>query len=170
MHLITSKKERIRFLKFSIVGLSGTAVDFGMMNLLSLAFGVPLVWAQALSFSTAVLNNFLWNRQWTFPEARNKGAQTQLIQFVLINVIGIIIRTPLISWLDHLILNLLSKTDFYLPLENFVLSQNLALAISIIIIFFWNFFANRYWTFNNVSSDDRPVLKNEQRDIDKKNK
>jgi putative flippase GtrA len=37
-----------------------------------------------------------------------------------------------------------------LPLKNMVISQNLALGISIIIVSFWNFFANRYWTYRNV--------------------
>lgn len=158
MSLITSKRERIRFFKFSIVGVTGTIVDFGIMNLLSLVFGMPLVWSQALSFSTAVINNFLWNRLWTFPESKTKGAQKQLVQFVIINIIGILIRTPIISWLDRILLNLLNSININLPVENYVLSQNLALAISITIVFFWNFFSNRYWTFNNIPSDDRTKI------------
>jgi len=155
MSLIRNKQERIRFLRFSFVGITGAIVDFGVMNLLRLVFTMPLVWAQAISFVCAVINNFLWNRYWTYPESRTKSAPKQLIQFFIINIIGIIIRTPSVTWLDKKIFNLLSKTTISLPFENFVISQNLALAISIFIIIFWNFFANRYWTYSNVPSESK---------------
>jgi putative flippase GtrA len=150
MSLIADKKERIRFLKFSFVGITGTFVDFGVMNLMSLVFHLPLLWAQAISFTIAVVNNFLWNRYWTYPDSRSKRAPQQLIQFVLINLVGILVRTPLISWLNNIILNALNNAAIRLPVKDFVISQNAALAVSILIILFWNFFANRYWTYGDV--------------------
>ena len=153
MSLITNKEERIRFLKFAVVGLTGTFVDFGILNLLRWLFNMPLVWAQAISFVCAVINNFLWNRYWTYPESRSKGASKQLIQFFIISIVGILIRTPLIPWLDQVILTYLENNQITLPLANTVVSQNLALAISIIIILFWNFFANRYWTYGNIPTE-----------------
>jgi len=143
MNILNCRKERQRFLKFTFVGLTGTIVDFGLLNLLRIVFKLPLVWAQGISFTVAVINNFLWNRFWTYPESRDKGASWQLMQFFIINIIGITIRTPLISWLDGLILN--------------VISQNLALAVSISIIMLWNYFANRYWTFKNIPSGDEEL-------------
>ena len=150
MSLIADKKERIRFLKFSFVGITGTIVDFGVMNLMSLVFHLPLLWAQAISFTIAVVNNFLWNRYWTYPDSRSKRAPQQLIQFVLINLVGILVRTPLISWLNNIILHALNSAAIRLPVKDFVISQNAALAVSIFIILFWNFFANRYWTYGDV--------------------
>ena len=152
MSLITNKQERIRFLKFAMVGVTGTVVDFGILNLLRMLFDIPLVWAQAISFTCAVINNFLWNRYWTYPESRSKGAPKQLFQFLIISIVGILIRTPLIPWLDGVIFSFLENKDIPLPLSNGIISQNLALASSIIIITFWNFFANRYWTYGNVLS------------------
>lgn len=150
MSVFTNHQERIRFLKFSFVGITGTIVDFGVLNLARLAFGIPLVWSQGISFTCAVINNFLWNRYWTYPESRSKDAPQQLAQFVVINIIGILIRTPLISWFDQQILNLLADINLNLPVKDLVISQNLALALSIFIVTFWNFFANRYWTYGNV--------------------
>jgi len=167
MSVVTNKTERIRFIKFAFVGLTGTVVDFGILNLLRLVFNVPLVWAQAISFVCAVINNFLWNRFWTYPESRSKGAPKQLIQFFLISMVGILIRTPLIPWLDKVIFSFLENNQITLPLSSNVISQNLALAVSIMIITFWNFFANRYWTYSNVptrtelsqTSDNKPSFK-----------
>jgi len=150
MSLIKHKQERIRFLRFLVVGVTGAIVDFGVLNLLRLVFNFPLVWAQGISFICAVVNNFLWNRFWTYPESRTENVTKQLIQFFIINTIGIIIRTPLITWFDKLILSSLSRVSIELLLEPYVISQNLALAFSIFIVIFWNFFANRYWTYRNV--------------------
>ena len=30
------------------------------------------------------------------------------------------------------------------------LGENAALAVSVVVVMFWNFFANRYWTYNDV--------------------
>ncbi len=151
MRSLGRKQELTRFLKFSMVGVTGTIVDFGVMNLVNIAFGVPLLWAQGISFTVAVINNFLWNRYWTYPDSRSKKAPKQLLQFFLISSVGLIIRTPLISWLNREILGLLETATLQLPLEDFVISQNLSLAASILIILFWNFFANRLWTYNDVA-------------------
>ena len=156
MSVFTNHQERIRFLKFSFVGITGTVVDFGVLNLARLVFGIPLVWSQGISFTFAVINNFLWNRYWTYPESRSKDAPRQLAQFIVINIIGILIRTPLIPWLDQQIINLLADMNLNLPIKDLVISQNLALALSIIIVAFWNFFGNRYWTYGNVPVKERP--------------
>ncbi|HOE70382.1 MAG TPA: GtrA family protein [Brevefilum sp.] len=150
MQLISNKQERIRFLKFSFVGVTGTIVDFGIMNLANLVFHLPLVWAQAISFFAGVINNFLWNRYWTYPESRSQNVKRQLAKFFLINIVGILVRTPLISWLNILILRLLERVDITLSVEIFILSQNLALTISIAVVLFWNFFANRLWTYRDI--------------------
>ena len=153
MSLLRSKIERTRFFKFLLVGITGTIVDFGILNLFRIVFHFPLIWSQAISFFCAVINNFLWNRYWTYPDSHDKRIHHQLVQFFIINIIGILIRTPLITWLDRVILTILNRVDLNFPIENYVLSQNIALTISIVIILFWNFFANRYWTYNNVPSE-----------------
>lgn len=157
MSLFTSQLERKRFLKFAFVGVTGTVVDFGVMNLMRLAFGVPLIWSQAISFTIAVINNFIWNRYWTYPDSRSKAPYRQLIQFILINLIGITVRTPLVTWFDRIILRLLDKRNLSIGLENYVISQNLALAGAIAIILLWNFFANRYWTYSDVPKSDPAI-------------
>lgn len=163
MNLINNKKERSRFLKFAVVGVTGAIVDFGILNLLRLVFDMPLISAQAISFVCAVINNFVWNRYWTYPDSRSKPISKQLLQFFIINTIGILIRTPLITWMDQRIFSLLKQTAVDFPFSNMVISQNLALAFAIIIILLWNFFANRYWTYNDISGEsENKALENDQ--------
>jgi putative flippase GtrA len=144
--------ERTRFFRFAIVGTIGAVVDFLTFNLLSGIFGVDDVWASVFSFTTAVLSNFTWNRYWTYPDSRSKPVTRQLLAFSVVNVVGLGIRTPLFAGLSHLLEKLFSLIPF-LPLSIFTpkfLANNGALATAILVVMLWNFFVNRYWTFNDV--------------------
>ncbi len=149
--ILTNKKERNRFFRFAIVGIIGAVIDFGILNLLNQAFHIEVLIAQAVSFSTAVVSNFTWNRLWTYPESRSKAVGTQLVQFAVVSIIGLGLRTLIFSSLDNAMISLSQRifpTNFFLKPE--VIGHNVSLAIVIIIILFWNFFINRFWTYNDV--------------------
>lgn len=151
MIIIKDKKERSRFLKFGLVGIIGAVIDFGIFNLLTSLTPIPALIASALSFIAAVISNFLWNRFWTYPDSRQKKFRNQLSQFVVVSVIGLVIRvilfTPIENVLFNFTLRIINSSFFLTP--KFI-GHNLTLAILIIIVMFWNFFANRYWTYNDV--------------------
>ena len=150
--LLRNDRERERFLRFAVVGIIGGGVDFGTFNLLTTAFDVPAVWASVLSFSAAIVSNFTWNRYWTYPDSRSKSFSQQLTQFSVISIIGLAIRTPLFAILESPLRNLFAS--FALPEIGFIdatfLGHNIALAIAVITVMFWNFFVNRYWTYSDV--------------------
>jgi len=152
--VLTKKIEQKRFVKFLIVGVISTFVDFGFMNLFTLLFNIPLIIAQALSFLIAVLESFLLNRYWIYPDSRSKSPYNQLLQFMLINLVGIGVRTLLIPIFYRVINSVLSKSpiEVIFRLKD-VISQNISLAIVVGIVLLWNFFANRYWTYSDFSSD-----------------
>ena len=144
-------RERTRFLKFAVVGAIGAVVDFGIANLLVYAFHVPLVVAGTISFICAIISNFIWNRVWTYPDSRSKSPWVQFVQFVVINVIGLGIRVPILKFGEPLLWQLFESLPFQIPVftPDF-LAKNVTLAISVIVVMFWNFFVNRYWTYNDV--------------------
>ncbi len=150
--IITNARERTRFARFAVVGVIGAVVDFGVLNLLIHFLQTPLVLAGTISFFAAILNNFTWNRFWTYPDSRSKRLPAQLVQFSLVSVIGIAIRIPILALLKPVI------EAFLLQIAPSVLNaptaarlaDNLTLAVAVIIVMFWNFFANRYWTYNDV--------------------
>jgi len=152
--IFTKKSEQKRFVKFLIVGVISSFVDFGFMNLFTLLFNIPLIIAQGLSFLIAVLESFMLNRFWIYPDSRSKSQYNQFMQFFLINLVGIGIRTLLIPVFYRLINSILSNSsiELFSRLKN-VISQNASLAIVVGIVLLWNFFANRYWTYSDVSSD-----------------
>jgi putative flippase GtrA len=151
MTIIYNPKERIRFLRFLAVGTVGAVVDFGIENLLHRFFSVPYVWAGSISFICAILSNFFWNRYWTYPDSRSKPIFSQLIQFFIVNVSGLIIRIPILRFLEPVITKLfINISPVYLFLPPDAMGENLTLAIAVFIVLFWNFFVNRYWTYSDV--------------------
>jgi putative flippase GtrA len=150
--ILTNPRERSRFLKFAVVGTIGAVIDFGLFNLLVSFTIIPPLAAQAISFTAAVSSNFLWNRFWTYPDSRSKPVVRQLQQFFLINIVGLAIRTPLFGWLERLLVDLsTSKHISYGILTPTVIGHNISLAFAVGVVLLWNFFANRFWTYNDVS-------------------
>jgi putative flippase GtrA len=149
--LLTNSRERSRFIRFAIVGVIGAVVDFGTMNLLSHIFAMSLVWAGTISFIAAIISNFTWNRYWTYPDSRSKPIVQQLIMFAIVSIIGLLIRVPTLALLEPPMERLFASLPVQLPYfpPNFY-ADNLTLAIAVIIVMFWNFFINRYWTYNDV--------------------
>jgi putative flippase GtrA len=155
--VVARPREVQRFLKFAAVGALGAMVDFALLNLmkslfeaLGLGMGwritidphqVQLVAANTISFSAAVLSNFTWNRLWTFPESRGRPLGSQLAQFAVVNILGWGINTLLLLFMDqHVFQHFVSAR----------LSYNLAKAVAIGVVLFWNFGINRIWTYRGI--------------------
>ncbi len=165
-------KEVERFLKFAVVGFIGAAVDFGIVIVLQATLlppadktGVRLPEnvriATSIAFFAAVISNFLWNRFWTYPDSRSRSLRRQLFLFTFISFVGWLGRTIWISASYHSIGE--SMMPAVLPLIHVLrpvyipsltaddkLGTMTAQLIGVIVVMFWNFFVNRYWTYNDV--------------------
>lgn len=150
MKILNDRREQKRFAKFAVVGTIGAGVDFVVFNLVAFLFGLPEVYSQAVSFLAAVTSNFILNRHWTFPDSRSKKVSIQVGQYALVNFIGLLIRTPMFTFLSSLLVRMLAGLQIPFGLEAEWLAHNLALAGAIGVVLFWNFFVNRYWTYADV--------------------
>jgi len=137
-----SSKEFQRFTRFLMVGTVGTFLDFSLLTLLKL-LGFPTLLANSLSFSVGVINNFTWNRLWTFADAKGADWRRQLVQFLVVSLAGLVLNNTIVLLLENPFGTLLGQPDYgYLP----------AKVIATGVVVFWNYFANRYWTFNSKKS------------------
>ncbi len=137
--VVSRRREVDRFVKFGLVGISGTLVDLGVLNLLILAGGLAKFWANTCSFTLAALSNFVWNRLWTFPESRQRPVGQQLGQFFAVSVGGYIINQALFLSLDRWIFGGWGT-----------LGYNVAKMCAIVVVLFWNFGINRVWTYRGL--------------------
>lgn len=163
MDSLDIRREMSRFLKFAVVGTLGAIIDFGTFNLLQSALGVSYLLSGAISFSAAVSSNFIWNRFWTYPDSRSKRISLQVGQFFLVNAVGLAIRIPVLAVAERpmigaaeALLGLSSSPAPWFPasfppLDAAVAGRNLALALTVVIVLFWNFGVNRIWTYSDVS-------------------
>ncbi len=152
--ILNDPKERTRFLKFAIVGAIGALIDFGVMNLLSHGiFQLDLVYAGTISFICAVISNFTWNRYWTYPESRSRPLLNQLGMFFAVNAAGVLIRVPILHFFEPLLLQVVENSLNTPHLTAEFVAKNFTLATAIGIVMMWNYFINRYWTYNDVDEE-----------------
>jgi putative flippase GtrA len=159
-------KEMERFLKFAVVGTIGAAIDSFTFNFLRvqpwldpisirLLTGAVVnreVIAGTAAFLLAVISNFIWNRYWTYPDSRSKSLISQLITFFGINLVGLFIRALILQYASQPLGTLASSLVPTLSAKALAtIGANAAWAIAVILVMFWNFFVNRYWTYNDVS-------------------
>ena len=125
-----------QFGKFGIVGASSTIIDFGVFNLLNAHILLPVWLAHACSFSISVCNSYYWNSRWTFKGRRTRNAVHEFHLFLLISLVGLLLS-------EAIILNALR----FLPAPHTLLQKNGAKVLATVFVMFWNFLANRRWTF-----------------------
>ncbi len=127
-----------RMLRFMTVGASGTLLDFAVLALLKEVFLLPTMIANVASFCAGLLNNFTWNRLWTFADARNDDMLHQFAKFAAVSVVGLLVNTLVVLLLEAPFNTFMGGSGGYLP----------AKIIATGVVFVWNFTANRTWTFN----------------------
>jgi putative flippase GtrA len=158
-------KDAIRFAKFFAVGIIGAIIDFTTystlnnlkvfdavnINLFGMFTITGLGVAGTCGFLLAIISNFFWNRYWVYPDSRSKSVIGQIMTFFIVSVAGILIRLPIVELLtfplerlEHVVLPALTRgtVQFF--------GETSSWALSVIAVMFWNFFVNRYWTFNDV--------------------
>lgn len=154
-------KEVERFLRFAIVGSIGAVIDFTTLNVLQSTILPPsgpnetlyVRLATGTAFTLAVINNFIWNRYWTYPDSRSRPIMLQIAQFFVVNATAIVFRLILVGLiyapLGELIQTILGQDGWDEETVNQA-GTNAGQAIASGMAAFWNFFVNRYWTYSDV--------------------
>lgn len=129
-----SRKTLILAIKYALVGASSTIIDVGVLTLLVELGHLHLLVAAVLSFCIAVANGFFWNKKWTFQNTSTHLTR-QYIKFALTALVGLGLNLLLLSFLVYF----------------FHLWYVLAKMITTVIVFFWNFTSNKFWTFRSYT-------------------
>ncbi len=120
----------IKFLKFGIVGLLGTAVDFLFTWICKEKFKWNKFLSNTIGFTIAASTNYILNRVWTF-ESNSTEVGREYLSFFGISIVGLVLNNLFIYLFNEKL-----KLNFYL-----------SKAISISIVALWNFIANYLYTF-----------------------
>lgn len=90
-------KINIQFMKFSIIGLLNTCIDYAIFLLLVYVFNLDLIISNVISYSIAVINSYFFNIFWTF---KTKNSFTNFYRFIMLNTSGLILSSIIIILLE----------------------------------------------------------------------
>lgn len=133
------------FIKFAVVGFTGTLVDFAFYKLFINGFGILPATAKGFSAEMGVINNFTWNNFWTFKYRKtNTNMFQKFVIYNLVSVGGIIIGVLIVKLLFNMFgngfINVLGKP---IALNNFYFFATIP------PVMIWNFIVNHLVTWRN---------------------
>ena len=133
------------FVKFAIVGVVSTVIDMILLKIVN-TIGWPYWLALAIGFGAGTINGYFMNSRWTFKYDTSGKESIKFTQFVIVSFVGFclteLIGNIYIGYFGH-DLSALGLT---------IGPKMVGKIIAVIIVLFWNYFANKHWTFRKQSN------------------
>lgn len=86
-------KPFIRFGRFTVIGFTNAAVDFGVLylfiGLTGLASGIAYSVFKTISFTAGVTHSYFWNKYWSFEAGSSGGGSSEVLRFLVVALISI---------------------------------------------------------------------------------
>lgn len=135
MKILENKSLR-QFIKFGIVGASGTLVDWVFYFALTRWGHLFYLVAKTISFVVAAINNYIWNRVWTF-KSTEKNITKQFLKFFIVSAIGLGFNLLIMKFV----------------VERLKWSDLIGLVLATAVVMIWNFLVNKFWTFRDEDTN-----------------
>jgi len=149
-HPLTAWVFKKRFMKFGTVGASGVVVNLAVLYVCQeflftaiQSHDMRLNVSLAVAIFFATMNNFHWNRYWTWADRHHRPDKHIVLhfgQYALACWVGIVVQV---------ILTKLFTLYFYYLIAN---------ASAIVIASLFNFLVNNFWTFRSHKPVDEIAL------------
>ena len=121
--------ELINIIKFSIVGVSNTLLNFVIFILLN-NIGINYILASIIAYSISIINSYFWNSRLVF-KYDNKNKKSILIKFIILNLIGLSINAVLMATLVGVL----------------AIKKIVAMFIVSLLVMCINYILNKIWVF-----------------------
>lgn len=79
-----------KFIRFCLVGLLNTAVDFGLFTLLTAVLNLSVYPSTFISQTAAIINSYFFNRKFTFKR-QGYFKSSEFVRFAALNVVVLLI-------------------------------------------------------------------------------
>lgn len=126
--LIARDKHARQFVKFVLVGLLTTAINFAVYAVL-VFLGVHYLAAAVFAFAVATLNSYTWNRIWTFRAGAHQNRR--FAKFTTVQLVGLSVNLAVLALL----------------VEHFGIGALVAQLLANGCVVVTNFAGNKLWTF-----------------------
>jgi putative flippase GtrA len=137
--------EKVRFVA---AGITNTALDFLLLNLLLFVFMLPTLVANALSVSVCILMSYFLNHYFVFKQQQPIRLKNLGVFFCITGFSSIVLQSLVISlftYITHAVLNHLIIINILNSHER--LEINLAKAVAIGVGMAWNFLLYKHLVF-----------------------
>lgn len=124
------RKDFVQLVKFGLVGIANTLIDFGIFVLLHGYLQVFYALAQVVSYSCGMVNSYFLNKFWTF-QSRKAIQLSEVVKFVVVNILSLGVSLVL--------LYLVRGRGNWGVVESKILATSGSLLV--------NFVGNKFWVF-----------------------
>lgn len=121
-----------QFLKFGVVGVVATLIDYGLLMVLSQVVGWDPVASSAISFSVSLVFNYLASMRYVFERKEDLSRRREFLIFAVLSLIGLALNA-LIMW---------AGTRAF---GDGALSVTVTKAVATAIVMVWNFASRKRW-------------------------
>ncbi|MCE5189544.1 MAG: GtrA family protein [Eubacteriales bacterium] len=146
-HNNETKKTIWQIVKFAIVGVLNTLVDFAVFQALNLLLGWVYL-AQVIGYTCGIVNSYLWNSNWTFREQRTRSFR-EIALFVVVNLASLGVSLGVI-WLCRDVLGMTNEwAAGWMPavLSGFIKGDTVDKLIATFFAIVVNYLGNRLFVF-----------------------
>ncbi|ETO39450.1 MULTISPECIES: GtrA family protein [Thermoanaerobacterium] len=120
----------VQFIKFNLVGIVNTLVDFSVFTVLTF-FGMYYMAAQVISYSCGVVNSFIMNKYWTFGDKSTPHGY-EVFKFIAVNGVSLAVSLSILYPLK--------------PILGVISAKVIATLFSMMI----NFVGSKLWVFKKA--------------------
>ena len=142
------KKTVWQIIKFAIVGVLNTLVDFAVFQALNLLLGWVYI-AQVIGYTCGIINSYIWNSNWTFREQRTRSFR-EIALFIVVNLASLGISLGVI-WLCKNVFGITNEwVASWMPaaLNGFIKGDTVDKLIATCFAIVANYVGNRLFVFN----------------------
>ncbi len=108
--------DRVRFLRFGVVGVANTLITIAVFNVAALMLHVPALGANALGWAAGFANSYFWNRRWTFADRPGVAGGRSLRRFAIASLAALAASSAVIAALQALAQTADVHTRFSAPI------------------------------------------------------
>lgn len=126
------KKLIEQILKFGVVGIIATVIDFGVLYVLSQPLGMDPVISAGISFCVSLVFNYVASMRYVFAHREDMSRSREFVIFLVLSLIGLAINEAIMA-----------AGVAVLGISSLAVMGTKVLATTIVMV--WNFVSRKKW-------------------------
>lgn len=139
---MSGKKWIGEFLRFGVVGVAATLLQWGIYALMANALGIYYLLSSIVGFLISTVVNYLLSKIWVFQVKQKSTAAREFMLFLLTSLIALAINTAVL-WLC---VDVLFQANPFAGFSDQLLNMAGQVAATAVVLV-WNYLIRKFWVF-----------------------